>query len=180
MRLFQLKISNNLINSYMKTNKSLLTFSTKQKEKEEIKLKEILIEKNILLEEIRKISEQLIKTKITKKFYLSIEELNKKYCGNRKDRIINTNFIKEIIDKNTNNILKLIEKLNDIKNELYKLKNTWDDLKKKEKKRIKENEEELKQKLNFLKDLKLKNCLLLKKKNYYLNEQKQLKKKEKL
>ena len=32
MRLFQLKVSNNLINSYMKTNKSLLNFSTKQKE----------------------------------------------------------------------------------------------------------------------------------------------------
>ena len=179
MRLFQLKVSNNLINSYMKTNKSLLNFSTKQKEIEETKLKEILIEKDILLEEIRKITEQLLKLEITKKFYLSLEELNIKYCGNSKDWITNNNFIKEAINKNTNNNLKLLEKLTDIKNELYKLKNIWDDLKKKEKKRIIENEEELKQKLNYLKDLKLKNYLLLKKKSYYLNNQKQLKKKRK-
>lgn len=179
MRLFQLKVSNNLINSYMKTNYNLLKFSTKQKEIEEIKLKEILIEKDILLEEIRKITEQLIKLEITKKFYLSLEELNKKYCGNTKDWITNNNFIKEAINKNTNNNLKLLEKLTDTKNELYKLKNIWDDLKKKEKKRIIENEEELKQKLNYLKDLKLKNYLLLKKKKYYLNNQKQLKKKGK-
>ena len=116
------------------------------------------------MEEIRKITEQLLKLEITKKFYLSLEELNKKYCGNSKDWITNNNFIKEAINKNTNNNLKLLEKLTDIKNELYKLKNIWDDLKEKEKKRIIENEEELKQKLNYLKDLKLKNYLLLKEK----------------
>ncbi len=178
MRIFQLKLGNNLMDSFMQTNKDLLKFSRNEKEKEENKLDDIIIQKETLIDEIKKISETIEKKKNILNFYKSIADINKKFFGNTMEFITNPNFIDEKINERTNININLLNVLNDKKSSLFSIKNKLKNLE------IVINqesifEEKIKIKKNHLNDLKSKNFLLLKKKEYYLKERKNKNKQDK-
>ena len=178
MKIFQLKVGNNLIDSFMQTNKDLLKFSRNEKEKEENKLDDIIIQKENLVDEITKISENIEKKQNILNFYKSIEDINKKFFGNSMEFITNPNFIDDKIKEMTNININLLEILNDKKSSLFRIKNKLKNLE------IEINkdsifEEKIKIKKNHLNELKSKNIFLLKKKEYYLKEKKNLNKQDK-
>ena len=178
MKIFQLKIGNNLIDSFIQSNKDLLRFSRNEKEKEENKLDDIIIQKELLIDEIKKLSEDIEKKQNILKFYKSIEDINKQFFGNTIEFIENPNFIEEKINEWTNINIKLLNILNDKKNSLFRIKKKLNNLE------IEINkdsifDEKIKIKKNHLNDLKMKYFLLLKKKEYYLKENKKCNREDK-
>ena len=175
MKIFQLKIGNNLIDSFIQSNKDLLRFSRNEKEKEENKLDDIIIQKELLIDEIKKLSEDIEKKQNILKFYKSIEDINKQFFGNTIEFIKNPNFIEEKINEWTNINIKLLNILNDKKNSLFRIKKKLNNLE------IEINKDSIfDEKIkNHLNDLKMKYFLLLKKKEYYLKENKKCNREDK-